>query len=168
MASRPLPNPFALAPKQLAQIINPLSWMTSGTGQMGFINISGMASSKPEVEADIIENVATYGRQLGRITDVLQAVLENMHPDRWTDSQQDAVHQFKDMVHKIAIVKAGYLAPTRENVEQLIAGINCLKETDEQEYSRIKEELRKRLFADDEKSIASQPRKSRTAASKKP
>jgi hypothetical protein len=62
MTRRPLPNPFAFAPKQLAQIIYALSWLTSGTGQFGFINISGTGSSKPEVGADIIENVATYGR----------------------------------------------------------------------------------------------------------
>ncbi len=52
------------------------------------------------------------------------------------------------MTAKIAAVKAGYMAPTRENVEQLIAGINSLKETDKSEYTRIKEQLQEKLFAD--------------------
>ena len=40
------------------------------------------------------------------------------------------------------------MAPTRENVEQLIAGINSLKETDKSEYTRITKELKDKLFTD--------------------
>ncbi len=150
MSSPSFPNLFSLAPKQLSQLINPLYWINSGTDQIGLINISGTASAKPELEADIIENVATYGRQLGRITDVLQAVLAEMHPDRWPVAEQEALRQFRDMTAKIAAVKAGYLAPTQKNIDQLIAGINSLKENDMDEYVRIKNELREKLFDRDE------------------
>ena len=146
MANQPFPSLFSLAPNQLSQLINPLYWLNSGTDQIGFINISGAASAKPEVEADIIANVATYGRQLGRITDVLQAMLGQMHPNRWPAAEQEAVSQFRDMTAKIAAVKAGYLAPTQKNIDQLIAGINSLKENDLVEYVRIKNELREKLF----------------------
>jgi len=149
MTSQPFPNLFSLAPKQLSQLINPLYWLNTGTDQIGFINISGTASGKPELEADIIENVATYGRQLGRITDVLQAVLAQMHPDRWPAAEQEAVRHFQEMAAKIAAVKAGYLAPTQKNIDQLIAGINSLKESDMEEYVRIKNELRDKLFDGD-------------------
>jgi hypothetical protein len=146
MASQPYPSLFNLAPKQLSQLINPFYWLNSGTDQVGFINISGAASAKPELEADIIENVATYGRQLGRVADVLQAVLAEMHPDRWPPAEQEAVRQFRDMTAQIAAVKAGYLAPTQKNVDQLIAGINSLRESDVDEYVRIKNQLREKLF----------------------
>lgn len=163
MASRPAPSLFSLAPKQLSQMINPFYWLTSGTGQIGLINISGAASAKPEVEADIIENVATYGRQLGRMTDVLQAVLAQMHPEQWSPGAQEAVRQFREMTAKIAVVKAGYLAPTRENVDQLVAGIKCLKETDSDEYKRITDDLKEKLFADNvgkAKTASTKPRRS--------
>lgn len=162
MASQPFPSLFSLAPQQLSQLINPLSWWNSGTDQIGFINISGAASAKPEVEADIIANVATYGRQLGRITDVLQEVLGHMQTNRWPAAEQEALSQFGDMAAKIAAVKAGYLAPTQNNIDQLIAGINSLKESDFDEYVRIKNELREKLFDD-----GKDPRPSRSGVSRR-
>jgi len=166
MASQPFPNLFSLAPKQLSQLINPLYWLNTGTDQIGFINISGTASGKPELEADIIENVATYGRQLGRITAVLQAMLAQMHPDRWPAAEQEAVRQFQEMTAKIAAVKAGYLAPTQKNIDQLIAGINSLKESDTEEYVRIKNELRDKLFDGDKERRSSSAGGRRGAAKK--
>jgi hypothetical protein len=148
MASPFLTNPFSLAPRNLAQLINPLYWMNSGTGQIGLVNISGTASAKPELEAKIVEDVATYGRQLGRISDVVEAMLSRSHPEQWPSPQREAVSQFREMTAKIAAVKAGFMAPTRENVEQLIAGINSLKETDKSEYTRITKELKDKLFTD--------------------
>jgi hypothetical protein len=148
MASPFLTNPFSLAPRNLAQMINPLYWLNSGTGQIGLVNISGTASAKPELEANIVENVATYGRQLGRISDVVEAILSQSHPEKWPPPQREAVSQFREMTAKIAAVKAGFMAPTRENVEQLIAGINSLKETDKSEYVRITKELKEKLFTD--------------------
>jgi len=151
MATQSFANPFSLAPQKLAQIINPLYWLNSGTGQIGFINISGAASAKPEVEADIIENVATYGRQLGRMTDVLRAVLEHLHAHDWRGPDKDAVDQFENMVAKIAAVKSGYLAPTEENLAKLIDGINSLQDTDPKEYERLKAEVSRKLFDRDAK-----------------
>jgi hypothetical protein len=149
MATPPWPNAFSLAPQKLAQLINPLYWLTSGTGQIGFVNISGQASAKPEVEADIIENVATYGRQLGRITDVLNAILKDMAAHTWTGEAANAVEQFNQMNAQIAAVKAGHLAPTQQNLDKLIAGIRSLKDSEPAEYVRIKDELKKKLFVDD-------------------
>ena len=166
MASQPFPNPFSLAPQKLAQMINPFYWLNSGTDQIGFINISGTASAKPEVEADIIENVATYGRQLGRITDVLEAALKHIDAGAWKGADGAAVTQFKEMTAKIAAVKAGHMAPTSENVDQLIAGINSLRKTDNDGYLRIKAEVREKLFGNDKGDTGS--RKPTIATSNKP
>jgi len=146
MATTPFPNPFSLAPQKLAQIINPLYWLTSGTGQIGFVNINGTASANPEVEAEIVEKVATYGRQLGRISDVLDVVLRKQEASTWNGQEKKAFDDFKDMIGKIAAVKEGYLAPTQANVDKLIDGINSLKKTNEPEYQRIKDELKAKLF----------------------
>lgn len=151
MANSSFLNPFALAPQRLAQVINPLNWLASGTGQIGLVNISGAASAKPEVEADIVENVATYGRQLGRISDVLQSMLARMHADAWDSDDAQAVRAFREMNAKIAAVKARYLAPTQENVDLLIAGINSLKETDQDEYVRLKNDVQTKLFGDNKR-----------------
>jgi hypothetical protein len=149
VATPPWTNAFSLAPQKLAQVINPLYWLTSGSGQIGFVNISGQASAKPEVEADIIENVATYGRQLGRITDVLNAMLKDLRADTWTGDAAKAVEAFNQMNAQIAAVKAGHLAPTQENLDRLVDGIRSLKNSDAAEYARMKNALKQRLFADD-------------------
>jgi hypothetical protein len=146
MATQQLTSALSLAPKYLAQMIDPLFWFPSGTGQIGLINISGEASAKPEVERDIIENVATYGRQLGRMTDVLNAILADLHAKNWTGDAKKAVDAFADMNANIAAVKAQYMAPTQENVDKLIDGINSLKETRPQEYERLKDEIKKKLL----------------------
>jgi hypothetical protein len=168
MASQPFPNPFSLAPQKLAQVINPLYWLTSGTGQIGFINISGTASASPEAEAAIIEDVATYGRQLGRISDVLEAVLAQTDRDDWLPAQKEAVSQFREMTAQIAAVKAGHMAPTSEHIDQLVAGINSLKDTNEGEYLRIKAELRQNLFADNKTEVETGLKKVRRAGGRKP
>jgi hypothetical protein len=146
MAARDLTGAFSLAPKYLSQMIDPLFWLPSGTGQIGFINISGAASSKPEVEADIIENVATYGRQLGRMSDVLDAILSDLNARTWRGDAKKAVDAFEEMNANIAAVKARYLAPTQDNVDKLIDGINSIKHTRPDEYERLRNELRKKLL----------------------
>jgi hypothetical protein len=151
MATQPFSSVFSLAPYKLAQMINPSYWLNSGTDQIGLINISGAASSKPEVEADIIENVATYGRQLGRMTDLLKVMLKHQHADAWRDTDKEAVDAFESMTAKIAAVKSRYLAPTQENVDKLIGGINSLRDTDHEEYERLKADVKRKLFDGGEK-----------------
>ena len=81
-------------------------------------------------------------------------------------AEQEAVSQFRDMTAKIAAVKAGYLAPTQKNIDQLIAGINSLKDNDMDEYVRIKNELREKLFDGHKESRSSGSSGSRGTAKK--
>jgi hypothetical protein len=54
----------------VVQSINPFTAFMTG-GQFGLININLGQSSEPDVEADVLSDVATYGEQLGRIGDAL-------------------------------------------------------------------------------------------------
>src|SRR5258706_11696979 len=113
---------LAFAPQFLRQIIDPLN--LANNGQIGLINISGAASAGPQVERDVIENVATYGRQLGRISDLLQVILVHLHAQNWEGDEAKAFRAFREMTAKIEAVKARHLAPTDNNVNDLIDGIN--------------------------------------------
>lgn len=148
MPTRPGSPFLSLSPERLGDIL-PWKWWSNLTGQVGFININEMASAKPGVEADIIENVASYGRQLGRITDVLEALLKRSRED-WSDADRKAEREFREMAEQIALVKAGHLAPSRENVDRMIAGIEALAKVDPSEHARIVEHLRSKLFAQKE------------------
>ena len=146
MASLYSPNSFSFAPEQLRQVINPLSWLTSGTGQIGLFNVYQTATSKPEVEAEIVKNVAGYGRQLGRITDLLQVMLREPDRGKWSASDEAVASDFSKLAERIAIVKANHLAPTDENIRKLIDGINCVRDVNPAEYERIRGEVRAKLF----------------------
>jgi hypothetical protein len=54
----------------------------------------------------VLSDVATYGKQLGRIGDVLAVLLAHFHPRRPLDAQEAAaIDALKEMLDKIADVK---------------------------------------------------------------
>jgi ABC-type transporter Mla subunit MlaD len=117
-------------------------WM----GQFGFININLTKSSNPEMERRITENVAGYGKQLGRVIEVLDALLVNSATAGWSADQKKALVDFLDMAKEIAAVKGDYIAPTKVNVDRFLEGIRQLKEKDEKEYGEVVGRLRKELL----------------------
>ena len=59
------------------QTINPWKAFFSPIGsQFGLININLGQSSEPNVEADVLSDVASYGKQLGKIGDALIVLLK--------------------------------------------------------------------------------------------
>jgi hypothetical protein len=89
----------------VVQSINPFTAFMTG-GQFGLVNINLGQSSEPAVEADVLSDVATYGKQLGRIGDALIVLLAHFHPRTpLTDSETKAVDALKKMLHDIADVK---------------------------------------------------------------
>src|ERR671915_602434 len=51
------------------------SWIKSLSDQTGFININNVRAGDPELERRIIEDVASYGRQLGGIMEAPDVLL---------------------------------------------------------------------------------------------
>jgi hypothetical protein len=101
--------PFRAAPKDLVQFIDP--WTLWGN-QMGFININTQASADPALEAQIVERVASYGRQLGRLSDAVGVVLKALRLDdggfgpRLDSADREAVRAFIAMLREVDEVKA--------------------------------------------------------------
>lgn len=89
------------------QAINPWTAFTSPVGsQMGLFNVTIGQSSEPEVEADVLSDVASYGKQLGRIGDALVALLNHFHPRTpLTEEETAAIDDLKEMLQRIADVK---------------------------------------------------------------
>jgi hypothetical protein len=111
----------ALAPGNLVQDINPWTWLGN---QMGFININTQASGDPALEAQISERVASYGRQLGRISDVVKVLLKALklddtvpRPDVTADDRL-AIQAFTSMLREIQKEKAK-AAPAESLVREL-------------------------------------------------
>jgi hypothetical protein len=146
MPKNALTSPFQLPfSGDVTQAINPWTWWLRLMSQVGFININLTKSSDPEMERRITENVAGYGKQLGRVIEVLDALLVNSATTGWSADQKKALLDFFEMAKEIAAVKGDYIVPTKVNVDRFLEGIRHLKEKDEKEYGEVVERLRKEL-----------------------
>ena len=91
----------------VVQSISPWTAFMSPIGnQFGLINISMGQSSEPEVEKDVLSDVASYGKQLGRIGDALIVLLAHFQPQTPLSKEEaDVVAAVKEMLNGIADVK---------------------------------------------------------------
>jgi hypothetical protein len=129
----------------VTQAINPWTWWLRMMSQIGFININLTKSSDPAMEQQIVENVAGYGKQIGRVVEVLNALLTHTATVEWSAIQRKALDDFLAMAKEIDAVKGDYIAPTTANVDRFLDGIRHLRETDETQYGKVLERLRKEL-----------------------
>jgi hypothetical protein len=94
----------------VAQSINPFTALLSPIGsQFGLINITVGQSSDPSVEADVLTDVAGYGKQLGRIEDALTVLLKHFKPGN--AEEKTAIDAFKELVDGVAKVKEKHNRP---------------------------------------------------------
>jgi hypothetical protein len=124
------------------QAINPWSWWLESTGQqVGFINIYETEAGDPDQELAIVENVASYGKQLGRIIDALSVVLRHESFSTLKPDEQSAKQRFLEMADEIAAVKGKDTAPTAESVDRLLAGMSSIRQQDPQSYRMLRQRL---------------------------
>jgi hypothetical protein len=93
----------------VTQSINPFTAFMTG-GQFGLVNINLGQSSEPKVEEEeVLSDVVTYGKQLGRIGDALIVLLAHFHPR--TADETKAIAALNEMLEKIADVKEKHKRP---------------------------------------------------------
>ena len=141
--TNPLTNAFQFPwSGDVSQWINPMtSWFTGNTGNLVSINY---ASSNPRMEEKIVREVAGYGRQLGRICDVLEALTELPDVKKQLNStQRKAVEEFREMTAEICKAKEEMvrdaLSPLR--FRQQLREIQALENSDPALYKKLKAEL---------------------------
>ncbi|PIR38034.1 MAG: hypothetical protein COV35_07270 [Alphaproteobacteria bacterium CG11_big_fil_rev_8_21_14_0_20_39_49] len=131
----------------VTQAINPWQWWGEqwGNNSASLINITNYKSEAPATEAAIIEGVAGYGMQLGKIIYALEVVIETLPSSNSLNKEQkDAVKEFKEMAAKIEETKKQKRLQKvcNGNVEQLIAGLKTLKEENKEEYNEVAKRLK--------------------------
>ena len=91
----------------VVQTISPWTAFMSPIGsQLRLSNVAIGQSSEPAVEADVLTDVASYGKQLGRIADALVVLLAHFHPAApLTKEETAAIDDLKEMLQRIADVK---------------------------------------------------------------
>jgi hypothetical protein len=71
-----------------------------------YVTINVGTSSNPQIEKDTLSDVASYGKQLGRIGDALIVLLRHFNPEEeLSHEEKKAISDLKSMLHEIANVK---------------------------------------------------------------
>jgi len=92
----------------VTQTINPWTWVFSPIGgnfSLFNINLDMGPSSNPEIEAEILRDVASYGKQIGRIEDAVAALIEIVGTDDLSLRQKKAFAAFHALMNDIENVK---------------------------------------------------------------
>jgi hypothetical protein len=123
------------------------SWIKSLSDQTGFININNVRAGDPEVERRIIEDVASYGRQLGRIMEALDVVIGHLRLGERTDLTADerhALQDFSDLVRQVQALKGDGGPPrlTSAQLDRMLDVLRALKRQDPLTFQRMADRLR--------------------------
>jgi len=104
----------------VTQAINPWNVLFDPVGsQFGLVNINMGNSSNPDIEAEVLSKVASYGKQLGRIGDALTVLLKHFHPkEALTEKEKKAIRSLTRMLEEIADVKDHHAQKTEPELTQ--------------------------------------------------
>ena len=85
------------------QLINPMSWTNSG--QLSFFSVDLGSSAEPEIEQAILANVGSYGRQLGRLGDVVAILLKHADQTKFTEHERTCVADLEAQLRSVDSAK---------------------------------------------------------------
>jgi DNA-binding transcriptional MerR regulator len=83
-----------------------------------------MRTPDPALERQIVTDVASYGRQLGRLLDAVDVLARQQHLDGLNAADQQALADLEDLAQKVAATKA---QATAERIDRLEADIRELR-----------------------------------------
>ncbi len=90
----------------VVQAINPWNWVFQPQNtQFGLININLGKSASPALEQRILDEVGSYGRQLGRIGDALEVLLDNIKLEKLDAGEKKAIEEFRFQLEQVKRVK---------------------------------------------------------------
>jgi hypothetical protein len=96
------PLTVSLAPSQLSQVINPWSW---SVGDFSLFTVNLGQSAAPAVETRVLDEVGSYGRQLGRIGDALKVILARTDLTNLSPADQAAIEALKLQLDHVDVLK---------------------------------------------------------------
>ncbi|MFM7631546.1 MAG: hypothetical protein ACKO43_07075 [Alphaproteobacteria bacterium] len=128
----------------VTQTINPWTWWNSAVnqlgGQFGLININTMASGDRALEQQIVENVASYGKQLGRMMEAVNVLIDKgITLNDLTPQQKNQIKDFQTMAAQIAAAKDNH-TPTLSagDTQRFLDRLMALKTTHPKDYQTLR------------------------------
>jgi hypothetical protein len=117
------------APDNLAQNINP--WSAT-------VNINSNNSSAPDTEQSVLAR-HSYGRQLGRLSDVVALLVEELDARDPAAADDKRIAQFRELQTEIEAIK---VEAAVRRLARIAADLEALRGADAQAYERLKARLR--------------------------
>lgn len=138
-------TPFfpALAPLSNEQTINP--W--TANVYYGPVTYQAMSAGDAALEKSIVEKVASYGRQLGRITDALAVLVRSARGEKPDAEDRKALDAFVALAAEIDAAKARYTGTDAESLARLERSLDYLKRKDRDAYEHLRLRLQRLLQA---------------------
>jgi hypothetical protein len=104
-------------------------------------------SGDVDIENHVLRRAGSYGRQLGRVLDVLDVLVARLQPETLTPAERLAVDRFRELSRNVdaAVVEYRGTAPqeiTRADVERVIDGLLALERTNPAAYRELVTRLR--------------------------
>jgi len=90
----------------VTQSILPWNFFSRFLGQIGFININNAKTPDPELETTILEEVGSYGRQIGRIADALDVLVGTLDRSALDERQLLAIMSFREQLSEVRAIKS--------------------------------------------------------------
>jgi hypothetical protein len=90
----------------VTQSILPWTFFSRFLGQIGFININNAKTPDPGLENAIVDEVGSYGRQIGRIADALDVLVGTIDRSKLSEKQLLAIMAFREQLGEVRAVKS--------------------------------------------------------------
>jgi hypothetical protein len=87
----------------VTQAFNPMNWANSG--QLSFFNVNLGSSADPALERSVIDEVGSYGRQIGRLGDVLAILLKHADRSKFSELECTALADFEAQWRAVEAIK---------------------------------------------------------------
>jgi hypothetical protein len=97
-------------------LAGPLSGDVTQAIETSFIRVTAPAAGDPALERQIVEQVASYGRQLGRIIDSLSVLISHSDRSRLTVEERDALDALVQLGADIGAAKKKAAASQTERI----------------------------------------------------
>ena len=128
------------------QAINPWQWWIGALTPMnGLINITQYESSNPKLEEEIIQHVAGYGKQLGKLVDAVSVLVELTDTKKLNTDQKKALQSLTELADALHAVKSQhhYQTLTPAQWEKILEELKKLKAEDKKAFDTMMTSLKK-------------------------
>jgi hypothetical protein len=93
------------------------------SSQLGFINIHQTRSKDPDLEQRIITEVASYGRQLGRLMEAVDVLVQRVDRTSLSAEDRDALDDLHELAEEIEALKQRTAV---ERVDRIVSDVREL------------------------------------------